>query len=116
MVALLLVASLGTVSVTNHLGHVMTGELSSVTNGNFTLAGRTMPLKALPEGEQRRLVALAGGDVRTSRERLMDRFRDARLKRIGQLRQEGRLTPDKAAAHAAALETALKVSSRGAEK
>jgi len=86
----------------------MTGELTSVTNGSFTLAGRTMPLKALPEGEQRRRKALAGGDARTSRERLAARFRDAQLKRLDRLVREGRITPDTAAAHASALEKTVK--------
>ena len=64
-----MLASFGAVSVTNHAGGVISGELTAVTNGTFTLAGRTLPLAILPAAEQRRLKELAGQDVRTARER-----------------------------------------------
>ena len=49
------------IAVTNHAGHVVRGELTSVTNGTFTVAGRTYPLSVLPlpssDGKRRRLTA-----------------------------------------------------------
>lgn len=94
---LLLAATLGNVSVTNHLGHVMTGELTSVTNGNFTISGRTMPLKVLPKHEQRRLKALAGADLRSARERLDARFLDQQLRIIDLREKAGEITAERAA-------------------
>ena len=62
-------AGFGLVSVTNHAGGVLSGELTAVMNGTFTVGGRTLPLKVLPAAEQRCLKALAGQDVRTAKER-----------------------------------------------
>ena len=89
-------ASFGTVSVTNHAGGVMSGELTAVTNGTFTLAGRTLPLKVLPTAEQRRLKVLAGLDVRTAKERQRAKMLDYELKRIGLRLQAGEITPGQA--------------------
>ena len=75
-------ASFGTVSVTNHAGHVVSGELTAVTNGNFTISGRPLPLKVLPASEQKRLKVLAGQDVRTAKERQRAKMLDYELRRI----------------------------------
>jgi len=94
--ALILAASFGTVSVTNHAGFVMTGELTSVTNGQFTVGGRTMPLKILPEKEQRRLKALASCDMRTSEEKRRARMAENDLKRLDALVDDGKIAPEQA--------------------
>ena len=92
----LLIASFGTVSVTNHAGSVVTGELTAVTNGTFTLGGRTMPLSVLPAAEQKRVKALAGQDVRTAKERQRAKLLDYGLKRIDVRLKEGEITAEKA--------------------
>ena len=91
-------ASFGTVSVTNHAGHVVSGELTAVTNGTFTVGGRTLPMKVLPAAEQRRLKALAGQDVRTAKERQRAKMLDYELRRIDLRLQAGEITEDEAAA------------------
>ena len=85
-------ASFGTVSVTNHAGGVLSGELTSVTNGTFTVGGRTLPLKALPATEQRRLKVLAGQDVRTAKERQRAKMLDYELRRIDVRLKAGEIT------------------------
>ena len=91
-------SSFGTVSVTNHAGHVVFGELTSVTNGTFTVGGRNLPLKVLPAAEQRRLKALAGQDVRTAKERQRAKMLDYELRRIDVRLQAGEITETEAAA------------------
>lgn len=93
-----MLASFGTVSVTNHAGGVISGELTAVTNGTFTLAGRTLPLRILPVGEQRRLKALAGQDVRTARERQRAKMLDYELRRIDARLAAGDITSEQAEA------------------
>ena len=90
-------ASFGTVSVTNHAGHVLSGELTAVTNGTFTIGRRTLPLGALPAAEQRRLKALAGQDVRTAKERQRAKMLDYELRRIDLRLQAGEITEAEAA-------------------
>ena len=91
-------ASFGTVSVTNHAGHVLSGELTAVTNGMFTVGGRTLPLKVLPTAEQRRLKVLAGQDVRTAKERQRAKMLEYELKRIDLRLQASEITEAEAAA------------------
>ena len=91
-------ASFGAVSVTNHAGHVLSGELTAVTNGTFTIGRRTLPLGALPAAEQRRLKVLAGQDVRTAKERQRAKMLDYELRRIDLRLQAGEITEDEAAA------------------
>ena len=93
-----MLASLGTVSVTNHAGGVLSGELTSVTNGTFTLAGRTLPLTVLPAAEQRRLKVLAGQDVRTAKERRLEKRLDYELRRIEVRLAAGEITSEQAEA------------------
>ena len=88
----LLFASFGTVSVTNHAGGVLSGELTEVTNGTFTVAGRTLPMRILPKAEQRRLKVLAGQDVRTAKERQRAKALDYELKRIEVRLKAGEIT------------------------
>ena len=88
MNVILLMASLGVVSVTNHAGYVLSGSLTSVSNGLFTLDGRTLPLKILPAAEQKRLKQLAGQDVRTAKERQRAKLLEYELRRID-VRLEG---------------------------
>ena len=85
-------ASFGTVSVTNHAGHVLSGELTAVTNGTFTIGRRTLPLGALPAAEQRRLKVLAGQDVRTAKERQRAKMLDYELRRIDARLKAGEIT------------------------
>ena len=85
-------ASFGTVSVTNHAGHVLSGELAAVTNGTFTIGRRTLPLGALPAAEQRRLKVLAGQDVRTAKERQRAKMLDYELRRIDLRLKAGEIT------------------------
>ena len=84
------------VSVTNHAGGVLSGELTSVTNGTFTVGGRTLPLKALPATEQRRLKVLAGQDVRTATERQRAKMLDYELRRIDARLKAGEITEQEA--------------------
>ena len=90
-------ASFGPVSVTNHAGHVVSGELTAVTNGTFTVGGRTLPLKILPAAEQRRLKVIAGQDVRTAKERQRAKLLDYELRRIDLRLQAGEITEAEAA-------------------
>ena len=87
-----LFTSFGVVSVTNHAGHVLSGELTAVTNGTFTIGRRTLPLKVLPAAEQRRLKALAGQDVRTAKERQRAKMLDYELRRIDLRLKAGEIT------------------------
>lgn len=87
---------MGVVSVTNHAGFVMSGELTSVTNGTFTLNGRRMPLRILPVSEQTRVKRLAGCDMRTPAEKRRDRFVAEQLKSIDLREKAGQLTSEEA--------------------
>ena len=93
---LLLAAGFGFVSVTNHAGAVMSGELVSVTNGTFTLGARTLPLAVLPADERRRLEVLAGRDVRTAKERQAAKRLDYELRRIDARRAAGEISEGQA--------------------
>ena len=84
------------VSVTNHAGHVLSGELGTVTNGTFEIGTRTLPLAVLPPAEQKRIRKLAGQDVRTPWERKVDADLAYELKRIDARLAEGELTPEQA--------------------
>ena len=88
----LVLASFGVVSVTNHAGGVLSGELTSVTNGMFTVGGRTLLLRVLPAAEQRRLKVLAGQDVRTAKERQRAKMLDYELRRIDVRLKAGEIT------------------------
>ena len=79
-------------SVTNHAGHVISGELGTVTNGTFVIGTRKLPLSILPESEQRRVRSLAGQDARTPWERKVDADLDYELKRIDARLAEGEIT------------------------
>lgn len=87
-----MLASFGVVSVTNHAGGVLSGELTAVTNGTFTVAGRTLQMNILPAAEQRRLKVLAGQDVRTAKERQRAKLLDYELKRIDLRLKAGEIT------------------------
>lgn len=90
-VVLLVLVSLGQVSVTNHAGRVVTGEFGGVTNGTFIVAGRAYSLSILPKDDQLRLKKLAGLDVRTAKEKRLDHARDMRLERIRIREAEGEI-------------------------
>ncbi len=94
---LLLAAALGVVSVTNHAGIVLSGELTAVTNGTFTVDGRTLPLSVLPADQQKRLKELAGQDARPSKERRKEERLANELKRIALRLQAGEITEEQAA-------------------
>ena len=94
----IVLASFGVVSVTNHAGGILSGELTSVTNGMFTVSGRTLPLKILPVAEQRRLKVLAGEDVRTAKERQRAKMLDYELRRIDVRLAAGDITSEQAEA------------------
>ena len=89
-------ASFGTISVTNHAGGVLSGELTSVTNGTFTVAGRTLPLAVLPAAEQKRVKAAAGLDVRTAKERQRAKKLDYELRRVDVRLKAGEISPERA--------------------
>lgn len=91
-------ASFGALSVTNHAGGVLSGELTAVGNGTFTLGGRSLPLTVLPADEQRRVKALAGRDVRPARERQRAKRLDYELRRIDARLEAGDITPEQAEA------------------
>lgn len=84
------------ISVTNHAGHVISGELGTVTNGTFVIGSRTLPLSVLPASEQMRVKKLAGQDVRTPWERKVDADLGYELKRIDARLAEGEITPEQA--------------------
>ena len=84
------------VSVTNHAGAVLTGELTAVTNGTFTVSGRTYSLTILPDSEQKRLKELAGQDVRTAGELQIAKRLDYELRRIDARLAAGEITAEKA--------------------
>lgn len=92
----LLLATL--ISVTNHAGRVVSGDLTSVTNGQFTIAGRTYPLSVLPSAEQLRVKAAGGQDVRTPKEKRIEADLAYELKRIDAQLAEGDLTREQAEA------------------
>ena len=92
----LLLATFGPVSVTNHAGHVISGELTSVTNGTFTISGRTLPLSVLPPIEQQRLKFIAGQDTRTTKERQRAKLLEYELQRIQTRLDAGEITPAEA--------------------
>ena len=89
-------AGFGLVSVTNHAGAVLSGELTSVTNGRFTVNGRTMPLTVLRPSERTRVMRLAGCDVRSPAERRDAQKVAMELKAVDELLKAGRLTPAEA--------------------
>ena len=96
MVCSVVLASFGTLSVTNHAGGVLSGELTAVTNGTFTLAGRTLPLSVLPSAEQKRVKMAAGQDVRTAKERQRAKRLDYELRRVDIRFAAGEITPEQA--------------------
>ena len=85
------VSPLSSISVTNHAGRVVSGEFGGVTNGNFLVSGRAYPLSALPKDEQLRVKKLAGLDMRTAKEKRLDRARELRLERICLREAEGEI-------------------------
>lgn len=88
--------SFGNVTVTNHAGHAISGELQRVSKDKFTLSGRELPLSVLPESERQRLKEIAGLDVRTPRERRIEADLELELRRIDARLQEGEIAADKA--------------------
>ena len=89
-------AGFGLVSVTNHVGAVLTGELTSVTNGRFTVGGRTLPLSVLRTPDRERVQRLAGCDMRSAAERRDEQKVAMELKTVDELLKAGRLTPAEA--------------------
>ena len=89
-------AGFGLVSVTNHAGAVLTGELTSVTNGRFTVGGRTLPLSVLKPSERMRVRRLAGCDMRSPAERRDAQKVALEFKTVDELLKAGRLTPAEA--------------------
>lgn len=90
------------VTVTNHAGHAVSGELGAVTNGTFEISGRRYPLSILPAEEQKRVRALAGQDVRTAKEKRVARDLEYELARIKAREEAGDITPSEADALRAA--------------
>ena len=86
----------GNVTVTNHAGHAVSGELQRVSKDKFTLSGRELPLSVLPESERQRLKKLAGIATSSPRERRIAADLELELRRIDARLQEGELTADKA--------------------
>jgi len=95
---LLVLASVGQVSITNHAGRVVSGAFGGVTNNTFVVNGKSYPMGILPKAEQKRLKELAGCDVRTAKEKRLDRACDLLLERTRVREAEGeidRATADK---------------------
>lgn len=99
MVAILLatlMTSFGEVSVTNHAGKVVKGELNAVTRESFVISGKTYPLTVLPKAEQLRLKKLAGEDTRSFKEKRAAQRLEYELKRIDARQKEGEITLEEA--------------------
>ena len=90
--SILAAATFGTVTVTNHAGHAVSGELQRVSKETFTLSGRELPLSILPESERQRLKKLVGQDVRSPRERRIEADLELELRRIDARLQEGEIS------------------------
>ena len=90
--SILAAATFGTVTVTNHAGHAVSGELQRGSKETFTLSGRELPLSILPESERQRLKKLAGQDVRSPRERRIEADLELELRRIDARLQEGEIS------------------------
>ena len=69
-------------SFTNHAGHVVSGELSSVSNGVAVVSGKAYPLTVFPASEQARMRAIFGVVPQpTPREKAVSRYRKEMEKR-----------------------------------
>lgn len=85
-----------TVSLTNHAGQVVTGAFGGVTNGTVKVAGKAYALSIFPQAEQLRVKKLAGLDVRTAKEKRLDRAREMKLARIRVRENEGEIDKETA--------------------
>ena len=85
-------ATFGLVSVTNHAGGVLSGELTSVTNGNFTVGGRTLSLSVLRPADRERVMRQAGCDMRSPAERREALRVSLELKGVDERLKAGQLT------------------------
>lgn len=94
--AFLAAATFGPITVTNHSGHVVSGELGAVTNGTFVLSARRLPLSILPPAERERVRQQAGLDVRTPREKRIAADLALELRRIDARLDEGDVSAEKA--------------------
>lgn len=91
-----LISHISYLTVTNHVGHCIAGELTAVTNGTFVIDGRAYPLSVLPKSEQKRVRAAAGEDVRTPKEKRIAADLAYELKRIDARRKEGEISDEEA--------------------
>lgn len=94
---IVLAAAFGQISVTNHAGRVLSGELRGADATTFTVGERRLPLSVLPAAERRRVLAQAGCDVRTAQERRIDADLDYELRRIDARLSEGEIDGEAAA-------------------
>ena len=74
-------------SFTNHAGHVVSGELASISNGVAVISGRAYPLTVFPASEQARMRAILGVvPPPTPREKAVIRYRKEMEKRRAALK------------------------------
>lgn len=74
-------------SFTNHAGHVVSGALTSVSNGVAVISGRAYPLTVFPASEQARMRAVLGIPATPApREKAAARFREEMEKRRAALK------------------------------
>lgn len=74
-------------SFTNHAGLVVSGALTSVSNGVAVVSGKAYPLTVFPASEQARMRSILGVPApSTPRERAVARFREEMEKRRAALK------------------------------
>ena len=84
-------------SFTNHAGHVVSGELTALSNGTAVVSGKSYPLKIFPKSEQERMRAIIGAPAPlTPREKSVARHLEEREKRLDALEKAGAVGKDDA--------------------
>lgn len=84
-------------SFTNHAGHAVSGELTSISNNVAVISGRRVPLSVFPPREQERMRKVLGiAPPPTPRQRELDKFLDDKVKRIDALEKAGAISAEEA--------------------
>lgn len=91
LATIVLAAAFGPISVTNHAGRVLSGELRGADAATFTIGARRLPLSILPQSERTRVLRQARRDARTAQERRIDADLDYELRRIDARLAEGEI-------------------------
>lgn len=82
-------------SFTNHAGHAVSGELTSISNNVAVISGRRVPLSVFPTREQERMRKVLG-IAPPPRQRELDKFLDDKIKRIDALEKAGAISAEEA--------------------